>query len=252
MKRLIVLLLAAGAATMLRAQTDNALLWDRANTAYVNGDYRAAIERYDSILGSGQASVKLYYNLGNACFKSGEIGRSILNYNRALRLAPSNSDIRYNLTIAQSYTKDNIEKMPEFFVLRWLRAVRTLLGSNAWAWMSLGLLALALASALLYLLSGRMSLRKTGFYGAIVLGTLFIFSAANASIERGEMFDSSHAIVLNNAVPVKSSPDEQSKDIFVLHEGTSVEIVSRLGAWCEISIANGNKGWIPASAIEVI
>ena len=91
-------------------------LWDRANTAYINGDYRGAAEIYGEILDRGLGSVKLYYNLANACFKEGQTGRAILFYRRALRLAPGNDDIRYNLSVAEARTKDTIERIPEF---RW-------------------------------------------------------------------------------------------------------------------------------------
>lgn len=89
-------------------------LWDRANTAYINGDYHAAIATYGELLDRGYSSAKLYFNLGNACFKEGETGRAILCYHRALRLAPGNDDIRYNLSVAESRTKDRIEAIPEF------------------------------------------------------------------------------------------------------------------------------------------
>ena len=271
MKRLVIFMLVLCSVAVLRAQNpvaahdtvatqsvkamqsnDTDALWDGANTAYVNGDYDTAIARYDSIAATGRVSAKLYYNLGNAHFKQGNTALSILNYNRALRLAPANADIRYNLAIAQSYTKDNIAKMPEFFLLRWFKTIRTAMSSNLWAWISIALLAMALTSALLYLLSGRMALRKTGFYCGLAALVLFIFATVNAAVGKREMLESDRAIVLNNAAPVKSSPDSTSKDIFMIHEGTAVRILSRLGKWCEISIDDGNKGWIEASTIEVI
>ena len=95
-------------------------LWDRANTAYVNGDYHAAAEIYEGILAQGLSSVKLYYNLANAYFKEGQLGKSILFYRRALRLAPGSDDIRYNLSVAGARTKDNIEQIQEFLLSVWL------------------------------------------------------------------------------------------------------------------------------------
>ena len=90
-------------------------LWDQANTAYINNDFPTAISLYETILSSGRQSGKLYYNLANAYFKEQEIGRAILNYNRALRLNPGNEDIRYNLQVAEKMTKDHIDAVPEFF-----------------------------------------------------------------------------------------------------------------------------------------
>ncbi len=227
-------------------------LWDEANTAYINADYQAAIATYDSILATGNVSYKIYYNLGNAYFKEGKIGPSILNYNRALRLAPSDQDIKYNLRVANSYVKDKIEHVPEFFLKTWFRALRMSLSSNTWAAISLILLICMLACVLLYLLATKLLLRKSGFYGAITLLLLFIFSVVSASIGRRELTHAEEAIVMSSAAPVKSSPDNSSKDLFVLHEGTKVRVLNSLEEWREISIADGNKGWIPNSAIELI
>jgi len=97
-----------------------------------------------------------------------------------------------------------------------------------------------------------MPLRKAGFFVGLVMALLFVFTTVNSAIGRREMLQSDRAIVLNNAAPVKSSPDKGSKDIFVIHEGTAVQILSRLGDWFEVAVDDGNKGWIEVSAIEVI
>ena len=143
-------------------------LWDRANTAYINGDFHAAAEFYEQILARGLSSMKLYYNLANACFKEGRLGKSILFYHRALRLAPGNDDIRYNLSVAEARTKDNIEQIPEFFFTEWMRGVRRLMSCTAWSVFSLAALVCALALFLAYLLAQRLPLRKAGFYGTLV------------------------------------------------------------------------------------
>ena len=81
------------------AAADAETLWTQANEAYLNSDYAGAVRLYESILDEGLFSMKLYYNLANAYFKTGEIGKSILFYKRALILSPSNDDIRHNLSL---------------------------------------------------------------------------------------------------------------------------------------------------------
>lgn len=227
-------------------------IWDRANTAYVNGDYNRAIATYDSILVAGYSGKKLYYNLGNSYFKKQMIGKSILNYNRALLLDPSDTDVKHNLMIANNYVKDNIDKLPEFFVTTWMRAWRSSLSSNAWAATSLALLAVTLGAVLVYLLSGRLVLRKTGFYVALLGVFLTVCSIVFAASEKRKQLSTNDAIIMLSSAPVKSSPDKSSKDIFILHEGTKVDIVSSLGEWCEIVIADGKKGWILETSVETI
>jgi tetratricopeptide (TPR) repeat protein len=219
-------------------------LWDQANTAYINNDFPTAISLYETILSSGKQSGKLYYNLANAYFKERKIGRAILNYNRALKLNPGNEDIRYNLQVAEKMTKDHIDAVPEFFVKTWLSNLRNLLSSTTWAVLSLVFLATMLGSALFYLLSRRLVRRKIGFYGTATAFLLLVLTLCFAAIDRREAIDRTSAVVLRDAVAVKSSPDQNSTDLFILHEGTKVEISDRLNGWCEITIADGKKGWM--------
>ena len=227
-------------------------LWDRANTAYINGDYHVAAEFYDQILARGLSSMKLYYNLANAYFKEGQLGRSILFYHRALRLAPGNDDIRYNLSVAEARTKDNIEQIPEFFFTEWMRGVRRLMSCTAWSVFSLAALVCALALILAYLLAQRLPLRKAGFYGTLVAAAVFMLTSWFAMGERREMLDDTQAVVMSLSTAVKSSPDKSATDLFVLHEGTLVEITDRLDNWCEITIADGKKGWLECKTVETI
>ncbi len=240
------------AAFTARAEFDADAAWDRGNNAYVQGDYELAADIYDSIRNAGYVSSRLYYNLGNAYFKMGRIGPSVVNYNRALKINPSDADTRHNLRVASAYVKDKIDSVPEFFLRTWIRAWRQSMSSNGWAVLSLVMFAVAMGLVLLYLLSGRLSLRKAGFYGALVALLLAFVSVAFAAGQKNDILDSGEAVVMGNAVSVKSSPDNTSKDIFIIHEGTKVRIEGRLNQWVEISLADGNKGWVTESAVEVI
>lgn len=257
MKRfyIIIFLTALFATTtgnMTAAERELDSMWDRANTMYINADYTGAIAVYDSILNSGYSSTKLYYNLGNAYFKAGQNGKAIVYYNKALALSPTDADTKYNLAVANSFVKDEIAEIPTFFLVKWLRSVRDLLGSNAWAIISLIALGCALCGLLFYLLPEKKSLRQIGFWGGLTMGLIFILTASFAAIEKHERIDSSHAIIINSAVSVKSSPDNSSTDIFILHEGTKVKITNQYGDWSEIAIPNGSKGWLLNSVMETI
>ena len=238
MKRIfLVLALLSGLCVRAAAPLDTEKIWNDANTAYVNADYPAATEGYERLLGEGYESAQLYLNLGNAYFKRGMNGRAILNYRKALRLAPGDEDIRYNLSIAEARTQDRIESVPVFFVKRWIVSLGRSVGSNTWAVLSLVCFALMLFCTGVYLFVRRVS---------------FVVSVAYASAGRKARLHPDEAVVMSSAAPVKSSPDASSTDIFVLHEGTKVGVRNALGDWREIVIADGNKGWIQASAIEMI
>ena len=227
-------------------------LWQAGNAAYTAGDFARAAELYKAIADKGLYSAPLYYNLANALFKSGETGGAILYYNRALRLAPGDEDIRHNLEYAERSTKDKIEEIPEFFLVSWAKTVRSTMSCTAWTILSLVLLAAALALGLAYLLSQRIAMRKGGFYGMVVALVCFIVTTLMAWSERNMLVERNEAVVMSSSLSVKSSPDKSATDLFVLHEGTVVTIGNTVEGWAEVRIADGNKGWVETERIERI
>ncbi|MDR2882954.1 MAG: SH3 domain-containing protein [Alistipes sp.] len=253
---LVVFILSIGSTNMVAAQ-DNArtsatTLWDEANAAYVANDYASASAIYDSIEQSGMVSAKLYYNKAGALFKMGEIGESILYYSKAQRLAPSDADVAHNLAIVSSYTRNKIEPIPDFFLKRWMRSLGSIMSGDGWAWLSLILFAGVLAGTLLYLLPLGHHIRKTGLYGlsALVLLTIFAFSFARRDWK--ETASPSGGIVTSPSAAVKSSPDNSGKDLFLLYEGDRVQVLDAMNGWNEITVVNGNRGWIRSGAVSMI
>lgn len=226
--------------------------WESGNKAYIDGDYNKAIAEYDAILDGGEYSMKLYYNLANAYFKVGSIGKAILYYNKALRIAPSQEDIRHNLAIAEAQTKDRIVAIPEFFINRWLRTLRNTMSCGTWSLLSLLFFGVLLSFTLLFLLASRIRWRKVGFYGALFSLVMFVAVTLFAISSRNDILQHEEAIVMGSAVSIKSSPDRSATDLFVLHEGTKVRIIAEVDEWREIVIADGKKGWVEVKNIEQI
>lgn len=252
MKRIIIvtallLMSVVGAVAQTSAER-----WEVGNKAYIEGNYDKAIEEYTAILDGGEYSMKLYYNLANAYFKTGAMGKAILYYNKALRIAPSQEDIRHNLALAEAQTKDRIAVIPEFFLNRWLRTMRNSMSCTAWSVLSLVWLGVMLAFGLLFLLASRIRWRKMGFYGALCAFMLFVATTSFAVSSRNDMLSHSEAIVMGTAISVKSSPDRSATDLFVLHEGTKVKVLTEVDEWVEVVIADGKKGWTLKSNIETI
>ncbi|MBQ7856666.1 MAG: tetratricopeptide repeat protein [Alistipes sp.] len=237
----------------LAATKEGAVLaWDAGNRAYIDGNYTEALEYYTQILDEGKFSAKLYYNVGNTYFKLGDMGRAILYYNRALRLTPNADDVQHNLKIAQAHTKDNITQIPEFFLGRWVRTLGRSCSPTAWSIFSLASVGVMLVFLLLFLLGTSLRVRKAGFYGTLAALLLVIFSSGFALSERHDVLTREDAIVLSSAISVKSSPDRSATDLFILHEGTAVRILSEVEGWCEVVIADGKKGWTESSNVERI
>lgn len=227
-----------------------ASLFAEANAQYAEGNYAEAAESYRQVLVE-QPSAEVYYNLGNAYFKQGELSQSILAYERALRLRPLYKDAQYNLKFAQSRIVDNIEDTNSFFVSNWLKAVRNLLSEQTWMWLSVVLFLLTLTGAMLFAFSRVVWLRKTAFYTAIVALVISIAACANAGSLHKRDTLRAEAVITQGIVNAKSSPDRSGTDLFTLHEGTKVVIKEQLGNWCNIHVGN-NIGWIPLTTLERI
>ena len=223
-----------------------------ADSAYVRGEYQQAIKDYEALLKQG-ASADLYYNLGNAYYRTENITRAVLNYERALLLSPGDRDIRFNLQMARSKTVDKITPEQDMFFVTWYRSLVNLTSVDGWADIALISLALAIVLALLYLFSERIWLRKVGFFGAIILIVFFLLGNVFAYQQKDLLVHRRGAIVTAPAVTVKSTPAKQGTDLFILHEGTKVTITdASMKDWKGIRLADGKEGWIESQQIELI
>ena len=229
-------------------------LWNAGTAAYQDGRWADAVSAFRSLNAAGIESAAVWYNLGNASFKAGDVPGAILCYERTLKLDPSHADARFNLEFARTKIQERIDTVPEFILKAWSRKVCWLLSSNAWALLSLVFLAGALALLLVWLLGRRSGLRKTGFFGGLAAALLFLCCLGFARWQSADYFRADTAIVMRPVSSVRSSPSGGSaaKDLFVLHEGTKVRILDNVGDWCNIELSDGRQGWIPSADIEII
>jgi tetratricopeptide (TPR) repeat protein len=218
------------------------------NKYYLEGEYEKAVETYQSIVDSGYASGELYYNLGNAYYKSHNITMALVNYERAAILKPKDKDIQHNLEVAREFVVDRIEVLPEFFLVRaHVNFVKTF-DADVWAIISILTFFLALGLLLVYFLSRRLGLRQISFWSSM----LFIFISGSTLLfayQQNRMITKhNQALILTPSVAIKSSPDENSgTDLFLLHEGTKVTVDDELGDWREVVLSDGNRGWLKES-----
>ena len=253
MKQIFALTLIAllSTATLL-AQRGEDELWSSANEKYATGEFSAALAGYKEIEAMGYASDALFYNIGNCYFKISDVARSILYYERALRLNPSGRDIKYNLALAKEYTLDKIEEVPEFIVTTWIRDINYIFSSDVWTYISV-IFFIAAALLLLFFRYGPTpSLRKLSFFLSmflILFGLIFTLFAWN---QRSAYHKEDAAIVMLPVSSVRNSPDGSGSPLFILHEGTKVQLIESLGNWRRIELSDGRQGWIFGNDIEII
>ena len=223
--------------------------FETANAAYADGRYEEAAELYQSLIDE-QPDATLYYNLGNARFKQGELSQAILSYERALRLKPNYKDAKYNLAFAQSRIVDNIKEQ-DFFLSTWARALRNTLSERKWFIISIVLFILGLAGVLVFLLGREPWVRKSAFHTAWAALLFSLITGLNGLSLHNRDTLRNEAIITQGIVNAKSSPDRSGTDLFTLHEGTKVTIHESLGEWVNVHVGS-NEGWIRTSNLERI
>ena len=225
----------------------------QADSAYINNDYANAVYLYENILANQGESADIYYNLGNSYYKMDNIAKAILNYEKALMLNPGNSDIRFNLELAQSKTVDKVTPMSEVFLVTWMKSLTNTMSEQGWSKLAIASFILTLLGLVLYFFSKKIAMKKIGFISALCLMLVCILANVFASSQKSKAQSHSSAIIMEPSVTVKSTPNEGGTELFILHEGRKVMIKDNtMREWKEIQLEDGNAGWVPASVIEII
>lgn len=232
------------------AQVDE--LKEIADQAYTEQDYQKAIELYEDIIGQNYISAEVYYNLGNAYFKAGQVAPSVLNYERALKLAPNDEDIQFNLRLVNLSVKDKVEVIPELFFVTWWKTTLNIFTVDGWAWSSVIAFVIGLVGLLLFKLSSEESMKRLTFYTGIIALLWAGFSIYAAEKAYDHVVNDKRAVVFTSTQTAKSAPDQKGKDLFVIHEGLVVTVQDKLNGWARIKLSNGDIGWIPESTVVSI
>lgn len=219
---------------------------------YMSKKYDKAIEAYQSLVNEGFKSHALYYNLACAYFKNSDFAHSMLWFERAKRLNPSDEDTEFNINVTKYKLTDKIEAVPEIFFITWWKSFLSLMSEKQWAIFSIILLFFVFASVAIFLITSLYWLRKTTFFTGIFCLFFFVVAFLSAYSQKQTMQRTDEAIVMVKKMEVKSSPDATSKDLFVVHEGLKIKIQDRIGDWVEIRLPNGDKGWVTINELEVI
>ena len=251
MKKVIFLIISISTVLYLNAQEADTLM-KKANNLFIEGKYQDAINTYENILTLGYESPELYYNLGNSYYKQNVISYSILNYEKALQLAPNDDDIKYNLELCNRLVVDKIEKLPVFFITAWTGNIKNLFSSDFWAVFSIVTFGLALTFISFFLYSKSIGFKKLSFWIGFIVIILSVISFIFSNQQKQKILSGNTAIIMSPSVTIKSSPDVSGTDIFVIHEGTKVRIEDKISDWNEIKLSDGSKGWLKVEDIETI
>lgn len=220
------------------------------NDAYKDGRYTDAVRAYESVLAGGVHHENLYYNLGNAYFRNGQLGPAIYNYERSLKIAPRFQDARFNADLARSAVAERVvdrlegaEKAPI-----WIRSVTYFSTGQLIVAFLLINAAFFLALVVIRFLSTglvRTALIVTNAFIAVALATSFVLVSGHIYyLERVEL-----GVVVSDRAFLREGADETLQERAEVHPGLRVRILDRETGWLRVRLANKVEGWIPQHAI---
>ena len=259
-KALLILVTVVATAMNAMGTTKNDSIVAAADSAYMNDDFLNAASLYNDAINQLGPSAERYYNLGNAYYRSGLLGMSIVSYERALRLDPSNQDVRDNLEFVNSQITDRVNTNASFTDDVILKAL-AIASPNTWAWLAFVCFLIALGGVVVYACVDVVALRKVGFFGAGVLLIVTVLLNVLAYKTTRKVNGSHEAVVVSPSVILSTTPrqpKDRTEEAMLLHEGTKVSIVDSIPGsgddrmWYDVKVDDSHRAWISSQAIEQI
>ncbi len=232
--------------------SDLSELMNKANNYYKSNQYQLAIDEYNKVVKQGYEGASLYYNLGNAHYRLGEIGYAILYYEKALKFSPSDEDIKHNLALARLNLKDKVDSLPPFFIFNIWEGLIAMFSVSGWTYVTYIFYILLLTSIIAYFFSKSSTQQRISFFSGVVLLVLLLFSVLLLNVKMNKEFKLKSGIILQPEVTAKTSPDNSSKDGFTIHEGLKVKLEDSVDNWVKIRLDDGKVGWILNNSVGVI
>lgn len=232
------------------SQVDN--LMKQGNDFYQQKKYENAIAAYQILADEGYQGVALFYNLGNSYYRDGKIGYAILYYEKALRISPNDDDVQHNLAIARAKIVDKIDTLPQFFIFQWWESLLALFSVTGWTYLSYFLYLLVLIAAGVYFFTRNHKLQRYSFFGGVAISIILIFSVILLIVNLNRELNIKQGIIIKQVISVKLSPDANSNDAFVIHEGLKVQLEDKVDDWVKIRLHDGKIGWLPKDDVAAI
>lgn len=239
-------------AALLLLLSDAREVFTEAEGLYNEGRFSEAVARYESLRAQGVADAALFYNLGNACFKSGRLGSAILNYERALRLAPGDEDARANLAFANELIADAPERPELPAYLAWAVAIYRALSADACAALLTLSFLVAGAGSTALMLDRWPRWRVTFLYVLAGMAFLALASGAFLAAKLSAASGREEVIVLAPRSEVRSGPGEANPQLAEIHEGLKLVVRGEREDWLQVTLPNGLTGWVKRADVETI
>lgn len=224
---------------------------EEAENAYMKGDYQKAAALYETALEKG-VSADLYYNLGNAYYRMNNLGKAVLNYERAKILAPQDEDININLEICRSKITDQPTKPSEMFFVTWMKGIAERYTCDRWGYWGVIAFVLSFVFWGLYRYGQRMLYCKIGFSCWVLCALLVIFFNVAAAWNFVK-YRNDRRYVLMEESPLYANDRGNSEVLRVLSPGVVLEVIRETTkGWYEVELSNGKVAWLEKGTLEKI
>lgn len=249
---ILAVLFGINAINLFALQEKPETLLAEANQHYLNKEYREAITIYEKLVSQGFENAELFYNLGNAYYKTEKAGYAVLYYERALKLSPSDEDIVHNLALVNTQITDKVDSLPKFFLFQWWENLLALFTLSGWTYFAYLIFIFLIGSIILYFFASTIFQQKIAVItgSASVIFLIFVISLLTVKLNREVNIKS--AVIVEPVVTVKLAPDIKSNDAFIIHEGLKVKVEDRVENWIKIRLADGKIGWMTMEQLQTI
>lgn len=227
-------------------------MMQKANGLYQKNNFSEAAQIYQKLVDEGYEGTALYYNLGDAYYRLNKIGYAILNYERALRLSPGDDDVQHNLALANTKTVDKIEPLPKFFIFQWWESLLALFNLSGWTYTAYLFYIIILLSFGVYFFVKKPQLQRYAFFSGLFSIVILLIVASLLIVKLNREVNIKNGVIVEPSVIAKVSPDKDSNDAFVIHEGLKVRLEDNIGNWYKIRLRDGKIGWANKQDIRVI
>ena len=238
--------------SILSAQINLESIFSQANELYNKGSYIEAINNYKEIIKNDFHSAELYYNLGNAYYRLDSIASSVYYYEKALQLNPNDREIIDNLALVNKTLVDEIDPITTPLIESILKSLSNIFYFETWGYISIFFSFLIVALFLSYYFANSSRIKRLTFILLCISSILMLASLINGNKGYDNYVNNEYAIINSYETDLKTEPNFRSETLFMLHEGTKVQVIENYNNWIKVRLVNGQVGYIQLIDVKIL
>ena len=238
--------------SILSAQINVENTFSQANELYNKGSYIEAINNYKEIIKNDFHSAELYYNLGNAYYRLDSIASSVYYYEKALQLNPNDRETIDNLELINKTLVDEIDPITTPLIESILNSISNIFYFETWGYISIFFSFLIVALFLSYYFANSSRVKRLTFVLLCISSIFMLVSLINGNKGYNNYINNEYAVIYSYETDLKTEPNYRSETLFMLHEGTKIQVLENYNNWIKIRLVNGQVGYIQLIDVKTL